>query len=217
MSLRVVIADDHAVFRSGLKALLERESGLEIVAEAGDGFEALKAVSENKVDILVLDLSMPGLSGVKVAESVRAEHPHLAIVVLTMHEDDYYLRELLKIGVQGFVLKKSTGKELLRAIRMASRGEQYIDPSLAGRVLSSLIGGRTSRQESGRLGLLTRREVEVCKLLAYGNTNAEIAEQLCISERTVETHRANCMAKLELKSRADLVRVAIENKLLKLE
>jgi len=217
MSLRVVIADDHAVFRSGLKALLERESGVEIVAEAGDGFEALKAVSENKVDILVLDLSMPGLSGVKVAESVRAEHPHLAIVVLTMHEDDYYLRELLKIGVQGFVLKKSTGKELLRAIRMANRGEQYIDPSLAGRVLSSLIGGRSSRPESGRLGLLTRREVEVCKLLAYGNTNAEIAEQLCISERTVETHRANCMAKLELKSRADLVRVAIENKLLKLE
>jgi DNA-binding NarL/FixJ family response regulator len=217
MSVRVVIADDHAVFRSGLKALLERESGLEVVAEAGDGFEALKAVSENKADVLVLDLSLPGLSGVKVAESVRAEYPHLAIVVLTMHEDDYYLRELLKIGVQGFVLKKSTGKELLRAIRMANRGEQYIDPSLAGRVLSSLIGGGTRKRESGRLGLLTRREVEVCKLLAYGNTNAEIAEQLCISERTVETHRANCMAKLELKSRADLVRIAIENGLLKLE
>ena len=217
MPVRVVIADDHAVFRSGLKALLERESDLKIVAEAGDGFETLRAVSENEVDLLILDLSLPGLSGVKVAESVKADHPHLAIVVLTMHEDDYYLRELLKIGVQGFVLKKSTGKELLRAIRMACRGEEYIDPSLAGRVLSSLIGRGTRRPEPGRLGLLTRREREVCKLLAYGNTNAEIAGQLNISERTVETHRANCMAKLELKSRAELVRVAIENKLLKLE
>lgn len=217
MSIRVIIADDHAVFRSGLKALLEKESDLKIVAEAGNGFEALRAVSEHKVDILVLDLSLPGLSGVKVAESVRAEHPHVAIVVLTMHEDDYYLRELLKIGVHGFVLKKSTGKELLRAIRMAYRREEYIDPSLAGRVLSALIGKGPCKPEPGRLGLLTRRELEVCKLLAYGNTNAEIAEQLNISERTVETHRANCMAKLELKSRAELVRVAIENGLLKVD
>ncbi|MGW8179066.1 MAG: LuxR C-terminal-related transcriptional regulator, partial [bacterium] len=179
--------------------------------------EAIRAVSEHKPDILILDLGLPGLSGTKVAESVRETHPHLAIVVLTMHDDDYYLRELLKIGVRAFVLKKSTGTELLRAIRMVYRGGEYVDPMLAGRVLSSFMGQAPAKDSTGRLGVLTPREIEVCRLLAYGNTNLEVAAQLFISERTVETHRANCMAKLDLKSRAELVRFAIENGLLKLD
>ena len=216
MSIRLLIADDHAIFRSGLRALLEKESDIEIVATAGDGFETVRAVSDNKLDVLVLDLGLPGLPGTKVAELVRESHPHLAIVVLTMHEDDYYLRELLKIGIRAFVLKRSTGTELIRAIRMAYRGENYVDPSLAARVLSSSMGTAVTGTP-GRLGLLTPREREVCKLLAYGNTNAEIAAHLFISERTVETHRANCMAKLDLKSRAELVRFAIENGLMKVE
>lgn len=217
MSIRILIADDHAIFRSGLRALLEKESDIEIVATTGDGFETVKAVSDHQLDVLILDLGLPGLPGAKVAELVRVSRPHLAIVVLTMHEDDYYLRELLKIGVRAFVLKKSTGTELLRAIRMAYRGENYVDPLLAARVLSSSMGSEPIKATSGRLGLLTPREREVCKLLAYGNTNAEIASHLFISERTVETHRANCMAKLDLKSRAELVRFAIENGLLKVD
>jgi DNA-binding NarL/FixJ family response regulator len=217
MPIRILIADDHAVFRSGLRALLEKEQDIEVVATAGDGFEAIRAVADHELDILILDLGLPGLPGTKVAESVRETRPHLAIVVLTMHEDDYYLREMLKIGVRAFVLKKSTGTELLRAIRNVYRGEEYVDPQLAGRVLSSFMGREPVKVSTGRLSLLTPRETEVCRLLAYGNTNAEIAAQLFISERTVETHRANCMAKLDLKSRAELVRFAIENGLLKLD
>jgi DNA-binding NarL/FixJ family response regulator len=217
MSIRVLIADDHAVFRSGLRALLEKERDIEIVVEAGDGFEAVRAASDSEVDVVILDLGMPGLPGARVAEMILENKPRLAIVVLTMHEDEYYLRELLKVGVRAFVLKKSTGTDLLQAIRMAYRGEEYVDTALAGRMISSFIRPQNRSKNSGRLGLLTPREREVCSLLAYGNTNVEIAKQLFISERTVESHRASCMAKLELKSRAELVRFAIENGLLRID
>jgi two-component system response regulator NreC len=216
MPIRILIADDHAVFRSGLRALLEKENDLEVVGETGDGFETVKAASANEVDVLLLDLSMPGLPGSKVAETVLQQKPRLAIVVLTMHEDEYYLQELFKIGARAFVLKRSSGRELIQAIRTVHRGERYVDPSLAGHVITSLLGGRPRDSRTGRLDLLTSREREVCRLLAYGHTNAGIAEQLSISERTVETHRSNIMAKLDLSTRADLVRFAIDNGLLKL-
>lgn len=216
MPIRILVADDHAVFRSGLKALLEKENDFEVVAETGDGFETIKAVTEEEPDVLLLDISMPGLPGSKVAESVLREWPHLAIVILTMHEDEYYLQELFKIGARGFVLKKSSGRELIQAIRAVSGGESYVDPSLGGSVISSYLGGRPGSNKAGRLDLLTPREQDVCRLLAYGHTNAEIADQLSISARTVETHRSNIMAKLELATRADVVRFSIENGLMKL-
>lgn len=216
MAIRILIADDHAIFRSGLRALLEKESDLEVVAETGDGFETIQAVAAHKVNVLLLDLSMPGLPGARVAETVRKEHPRVAIVVLTMHEDDYYLRELFGLGVRAFILKKSTGTDLLRAIRAVSRGEEYVDPSLAGRVIASYVNPNLA-QTKGRLDLLTRREQEVCTLLAFGHTNAEIADKLCISVRTVESHRTNLMGKLGLNTRAELVRFAIENSLMKAE
>ncbi len=216
MSIRILIADDHTLFRSGLRAMLEKEGDLEIVAETGNGFDTVRAVQEYPVDVLLLDLSMPGLPGSRVAEAVLADQPHLAVVVLTMHEDDYYLRELFQMGVRAFVLKKSTGRDLLKAIRAAYRGERYVDPSLGGQVLASLLGAPPAGK-TARLDLLTPREREVCRFLAYGHTNAEIAEKLCISERTVESHRTNLTAKLDLKSRAELVRFAIENGLLSLE
>jgi two-component system response regulator NreC len=199
-----------------LKALLDNEGDLEVVAETGDGFETIKAVAAEAPDILLLDISMPGLHGSKVAEEVLRLQPRLAIVVLTMHEDEYYLQELFKIGARGFVLKKSSGRELIQAIRTVSRGENYVDPSLGGSVISSYVSGRSQSDKTGRLDLLTRREQDVCRLLAYGHTNAEIAERLSISARTVETHRSNIMGKLELSTRADLVRFAIENGLMKL-
>ena len=217
MPIRILIADDHAILRGGLKALIEREIDMEIVAEASDGFEAAREAVAREIDVLLLDISMPGLTGPRVAEMVLQEKPHLAIVVLTMHEDDYYLQELFRLGVRGFVLKKSSGRDLVQAIRAAHRGEHYVDPSMAGRVISSFTGapaGKASTKSPERLAELTRREQEVCKLLAYGHTNAEIADQLSISGRTVETHRANIMAKLSVKSRAELVRFAIDNGLL---
>lgn len=216
MAIRLIIADDHAIFRSGLRALLEQQPDFEVVAETGNGFDTIRAVVDNPIDVLLLDLSMPGLPGARVAESVLAEKPHLAVVILTMHEDEYYLRELFRMGVRAFVLKKSTGTELIQAIRAAQRGEQYVDPSLGGKVISAICAPEPQKG-AHRLEVLTPREQEVCTLLAYGHTNVEIAEKLCISERTVESHRTNITGKLGLKSRAELVRFAIENGLLKVE
>ena len=216
MAIRVLIADDHAVFRSGIRALLEKEADMEVAAEKGNGPDTLRAVDEVKFDVLLLDISMPGLTGPKVAQEALKKRPSLAIVVLTMHEDEYYLQEMLRIGVQGYVLKKSTGTELVQAIRAVYRGDGYVDPSLTKFAVSSLTA-KTSIRPVSRLEVLTPREREVCRLLAYGHTNVEVAEKLFISDRTVETHRTNILAKLGLKSRADLVRFAIDNKLLQID
>jgi len=216
MPIRVLIADDHAMFRSGLRALLEKETDFEVTGEVGSGREALAAIEEQDVDILLLDISMPGLSGPRVAEEALRKRPALAVVVLTMHEDEYYLQELLRIGARGYILKKSPGAALLLALRAAYQGESYVDPALAGYVVSPYIGKLPS-QKPGRAEVLTRREQEVCRLVAYGYTNVEVAEKLFISDRTVETHRTNIMGKLGLKNRAQLVRFAIDNGLLKTE
>lgn len=214
MPIRILIADDHAVFRSGLRALLEKEHDLEVVGEAGDGFTTIEAAARPDVDVLLLDISMPGMRGPKIAEAALSARPQLAIVVLTMHEDEYYLQELFRIGARAFVLKKSTGTDLVQAIRAAYDGQRYIDPALAGDVLCSYVGGPRPAKGAARTDLLTPREREVCTLLAYGHTNAEIAGKLGISERTVETHRTHIMGKLHLNSRAELVRFALDNGLL---
>jgi two-component system response regulator NreC len=216
MPIRIFIADDHAVFRSGLKMLLEKEPDLEVVGETGNGFDTIRSVSETELDVLLLDIAMPGLSGAKVAEAVLKCKPNLAIVVLTMHEDEYYLQEFFRLGVRAYVLKKSTGTDVAQAVRAAKNGEQYIDPALAGLIISSYVGRQPKKAKLQRLDIMTPREQEVLKLLAYGHTNAEIAEKLCISERTVETHRNNIMTKMEFKSRAELVRFAIDNGVLTL-
>jgi DNA-binding NarL/FixJ family response regulator len=215
MAIRIVIADDHAVFRSGLRALLEKETDLQIVGEAGTGTETVKLICEKDVDVLLLDLNMPGMTGSMVAEEVLERCPRLSIIVLTMYDDEYYLQELFKIGVKGFVLKKSTGTDLIQALRAVHRGEQYIDPSLTSYILTPYVGHSKVKTDT-RKNLLTPREQEICRLLAYGHTNSEIAEKLYISERTVETHRSNIFSKLNLKNRAELVRFAIDNNLMKL-
>lgn len=216
MSIKVLIADDHAVFRSGLRALLEKTNEFEVVGEAGTGIDTLNMVDELKVDVLVLDISMPGLSGTGVAQEVLRTHPTLPIVILTMHEDKFYLQELLRIGVCGYVLKKSSGAEVIQAIKAVCRGDNYIDSALIKHVLVPSVGNSAPRK-NGRLGLLTSREQEVCRLLAYGYTNTEVAQALFISDRTVESHRTSIMSKLGLKSRANLVAFAIENGIMKLD
>jgi two-component system, NarL family, response regulator NreC len=216
MSLKILIADDHAVFRSGLKALLEKEPNMQVIGETGNGFDTIRAVEEMDVDVLILDITMPGLPGPRVAETVLKTKPNLTIVVLTMHEDEYYLQELFRLGAKAFVLKKSTGTDVVQAILSAHKGDNYIDPALTNVVISSFVGRQPKKLKSNRLNLITPREQEVIVLLAFGHTNAEIGEKLCISERTVETHRTNIMSKLELKSRAELVRFAIDNGLFNL-
>lgn len=216
MPIRVWVADDHAVFRFGLCSLLYRERDIEVIGESENGFDTIRCLNEHAVDVLILDLSMPGLPGMKVAEVVREKFSRVHIVVLTMYEGSYYVRQALKVGVLGYVLKRSAAREVVRAIRMAYRGERFLDPLLGEDRVAEEVD-RIPNRSSDRLGLLTQREKEVCHLLALGNTNAQIADELCISKRTVETHRANLLAKLELNSRAELVQFAIENGLFKTE
>ncbi len=218
MSIRILLADDHALFRSGLKALLAQEPDFEILGEAATGPETVKMVEEHEADVLILDLSMPGgMAGAQVAEQVLQRRPDMGVIILTMHEDEYYLKQLLRIGAKAFLLKKSDSEEMVQAIRAVSRGNVYVDPSLTHLLVPSFVGGATPKKKRpGMLGLLTKREVEVCRELALGHTNVEVGERLFISERTVETHRTNIMNKLELKNRAELVRFAIEHGLLNL-
>lgn len=217
MAIRIMITDDHAVFRSGLRALLEKEEDFAVVAESGSGDDTLRLLDEVECDVLLLDISMPGMSGTRVAAEALQKRPALAIVVLTMHEHEEYLRELFRLGARGYVLKKSTGTEVVQAIRAAQRGNVYVDPEMTSVLVSPFVGKPAAKAEGSRLGQLTPREKEICRLLALGYTNAEVADKLSISGRTVETHRGNIMAKLELQTRAELVRFAIDNGLMNVE
>lgn len=215
MSIRIAIADDHTLFRSGLRALLEADDELSVVAEAGDGGEAVDVVREHEPDVLILDVSMPGKGGSAAARAALRAQPELAIVVLTMHEDVCYLREFFALGARAFVLKKSCQDVLISAIWAAKRGERYIDPVLSGQAMSLFVGKQTGRKKA-LASVLTPREKEVCELLALGHTNHDIGEKLFISERTVESHRNHIMTKLGFKTRAKLVRFAIDNGILRL-
>jgi two-component system response regulator NreC len=213
MTIQVHISDDHGVFRSGLKALIEKEEDLAVVGETGNSFDTLRWFTEHEADVLVLDINMPGPPTSEVAREVAANHPKTAVLVLTIHSEEYYLREFLNLGVKGFMVKTSTGNEFIEAIRMVHKGKTYVDPSMSKYLVSNYVG--KPLKSGGRLDVLTKREQEVCTYLATGHTNAEVAEALSISKRTVETHRASIMTKLELKTRAELVRFAMENGLLK--
>ena len=214
MKIRVFIVDDHAVFRSGLRALLEQEADIEVLGEAGEGHMAMEFLKNNTVDVVLLDISLPGLSGTRIAELILQRYPRIAIVTLTMHEDEYYLQESFRLGVRGYILKKSTGTEVVSAIHAAFRGDIYVDPALANLIISPYVG-ISSKKDEGRLGLLSQREQEVCGLLAHGFTNNEVADKLFISPRTVETHRINIMNKLGLKTRAELVQFSIDHGMFK--
>lgn len=216
MPIRIIIADDHAVFRSGLRALLEREDDLEIVGESASGMDTIKMVAGTACDVLILDISMPGMTGTAVAREILKEHPKLSILTLTMHDDEHYVRDLFSIGVRGYLLKRSTGDELVQAIHALYRGDSYIDPALVDLLISPYTGRTPAKKQEGRLGLLTSREQEVCGLLAHGFSHAKAAEKLSISPRTIETHRANIMSKLGFSTRADLIHFAMENGLLEI-
>jgi two-component system, NarL family, response regulator NreC len=211
MSITIHIADDHTIFRSGLRAFIEKHDDLEVVGETGNGFDAISWFRENQADVLLLDISMPGMSGSGVARQLVQDHSETRILVLTMHDDEFYLREFFRIGCKGFILKSSPAELLVKGIRAVSAGEVFVDPALSKYLVASYAGpGAATAKDHD----LTPREKEVCRVLAMGHTNEEAAQLLHISRRTVETHRAAIMAKLNLSSRAELVRFAMENDLL---
>ena len=205
--VRVVIADDHAVVRDGLRALVDAQPGLRVVGEAGDGHEAWLRACELKPDVLLLDISMPGVGGTDAAERIAKDCPGVRVIVLTMHEERGYVTRLLRAGAAGYVLKRTASAELVRAIRTVAAGGTYVDPSLAG----SLIAEPSQRPHAGAATVdLTAREPEVLRLTARGHSNKDIAAALEISVKTVETHKANGMNKLGVTNRAALVRFALD-------
>ena len=204
--LRIVIADDHSVVRRGLRQLLEDEAGLEVVAEAEDIEAARRYTRGHKPDVLVLDLNMPGGSTLDAIPSILDESPETRIVVLTMQTEPAYAREALGAGVLGYVLKEAADTELVEAVRRAAAGDTYLNPRLGARVAAAPPPGPPDG--------LSEREVEVLRMIALGHTNTEIAESLFLSVRTVETHRAHIQQKLRLGSRAELVRYALEHRLI---
>jgi two-component system response regulator NreC len=204
---RIVIADDHVVVRRGLRHVLETEPGFEVVGEAGSLDDARRSVREHDPEVLVLDLNMPGGSTLGHIGDVRAEFPGTQIVVLTMQNEPSYARQALSAGALGYVLKDAPEDELVEAVRRAAAADIYLDPRLGARVAAEPLTGPT--------GELSERQVQVLRMLALGYTNAEIAEELQLSVRTVENHRGRIMQKLGLSTRSDLVRYALEHKLVK--
>ncbi len=204
-TIGIVIADDHAVVRRGLKQLLGAEPGFEILAEAGDLDAARRYVRGHHPDVLVLDVNLPGGSSITKIPEIRAESPDTAIVVLTMQDEPAYARQALSAGALGYVLKEAAETELVEAVRRAAVGDTFLNPRLGARVAAEPPPGPPDG--------LSEREVEVLRMIALGYTNAEIAEQLYLSVRTVETHRAHIQQKLRLGSRAELVRYALDHKL----
>jgi len=207
-AITVVLADDHPVVRSGLKMLLEAHDDLEVVAEAGDVDATRRSVLGYKPTVLVLDLNMPGGSSLEAIPAMTESSPATAIVVLTMQEDPAFAREAMRAGAKGYVLKQAAGTELVQAVRAAAGGGTWLNPELGARMAAA------PATPSGPPGDLTERELDVLRLIALGHTNSEIADQLYLSVRTVETHRSHIQRKLGVSSRAELVRYALDNDLI---
>ncbi|HYG33202.1 MAG TPA: response regulator transcription factor [Clostridia bacterium] len=212
--IRVLIADDHALVRSGLRALLAAQSDIEVVGEAADGVGVIEACRKYAPQVVLMDLSMPGRGGIGATQDLHQTFPEVKVLVVTMHEDGAYVRQALLAGASGCVFKKSLADELITAIRAVFLGQQHIPSTLARDIDKNELAHSRGRQGANLLATLTPREREVISLAALGYTNSEIARQLHISDKTVETHRMHSVTKLGLRTRADLVRFAIEHGLI---
>ena len=212
MPIRILIADDHAVVRSGLRALLLADPEIEVVGEAKDGSETLELAGTLHPDVVLLDVTMPPENGIKTAKRLKAEYPEIVLLFLTMHEDEALLHEALRAGAAGYVTKRAEESEILQAIHAVIHGDIYVHPAMTRALLHRPV---TTEHRRGMPEVsLTRRELDVLRLLAKGNTNRQIAGLLNLSMRTVENHRANLMGKLGLVSRVELVSYAEEHNLL---
>ncbi len=203
--MRLMIADDHGVVRGGLKLLLDRQPDMEVVAEAADGAEAVAVALEHEPDVCILDMSMPKLTGVQAAREIKAQRPGTDVLILSMHDDERYLFEALKAGAGGYVLKMEADTALVDAVRSVSRGEPFLTNAAQRRLVQEWMAD----DSTGPREPLTPREQEVLKLIAEAHTNKEIGEVLHLSEKTIESHRANLLRKLGMRDRVELVRYAI--------
>ena len=205
--LRVVLADDHTVVREGLKSLINKESDMEVVGEAGDGKAAVEFVSSHEPDIVVMDISMPEMNGLQATAAIKQVAPQVKVLALTIHEDQGYLQQLLASGASGLILKRAATFELIHAIRSVADGRVYLDSALTEKMLGKLQG--KSIESILRRTKLSQREENVLKLIAQGFSNKEIAAQLAVSVKTVETYKTRSLEKLGLRSRADIVRYSV--------
>ena len=215
MKIRLLLVDDHQVVRSGLRMLLSNQSDVEIVGEAGTAREALKDVQLLKPNVVLMDIGLPDLSGIDATSEIKRTHPEVAVVALTIHEDEEYFFKMLEAGASGYVPKRAAPEELLTAIRSAAAGEVYLYPSLAKLLVKDYLAQDHTSEAEKALDGLTGREQEVLRYLAEGVANDEIAEALVISAKTVARHRENIMQKLGLHSRSELVRYAIRKGIIK--
>jgi DNA-binding NarL/FixJ family response regulator len=213
LKARILLADDHAVVRRGLKMVLDAEPDLEVVAEAGDGAEAVERAVSEEVDLVILDVTMPRLTGIQAAHRISQRRPELRMLMLSMHDNERYFFEALHAGASGYVLKSVADRDLVEACRATMRGESFLYPG----AVKALVRDHLARAGEGDAvpdGPLTPRESEIVKLIAEGNTSKEIGELLVISEKTVERHRANILEKLGMRDRVDLTRYAIRRGLI---
>jgi DNA-binding NarL/FixJ family response regulator len=213
MPIEILIADDHGVIRAGLRALLENVPDITVVGEASDGVEALAKAVELKPDILLMDLSMPNMGGIEATLQLSQKEPKVRVLILTVHEEESLLKEVIRMGAFGYIVKRAAQEDLLHAIRVVSRGDLYIHPTMTRALFNETPAYAPRPMPESET--LTLREIEVLQLLAKGYTNRQIAEQLSLSQRTVEGHRANLSGKLGLHSRVELVEYAEKHGLLK--
>lgn len=211
---KILIVEDHRLFREGLKAMLSPNPEYEIIGEAEDGLEAIRLIRKLKPDLVLLDLSMPRLNGFSVMRDIKAEMPEVKILVLSIHESDQYVLQAFESKANGYAIKDSSREELRVAIRSVLGGKTYISPGIAGSVLEGYLNGRKTLKNKSAIDSLTEREKEVLKLLGEGYQNKEIADLLCISIKTVEKHRSNLIGKLDLHNAAALTAFAFEHGLI---
>ncbi|GAC1322753.1 MAG: response regulator transcription factor [Thermoleophilaceae bacterium] len=211
-AVRLLVVDDHPIVRRGLRLLLDAQPDLEVVAEAGDGVEAVECGLQENVDLAILDVTMPRLSGLEAARQLREQRPALRMLILSMHADDHYCLEAYRAGASGYILKSAVDRDLVRACRDASGNTGFICPESARKLIEQHGASDVGRTRNP--GGLTARETEVLKLVAYGHTTQEIAAKLVISQKTVERHRGSLLDKLEMRDRVDLTRYAIRRGLI---
>jgi len=213
--IRVIVADDHAILRSGLKLLVNAQADMEVVAEAPDGEQAVLAARETRPDVALMDLTMPRTVGMRALQEIVRSCPKTRVLVLTMHDDPAYLRAVLAAGASGYVLKRSVDADLLAAIRAVHRGGTFIDPSLANVLVQDLFAKKGAKARGARpVNILSQRELQVLRLVARGYSSQQIAEQILVGVKTVETYRSRLAQKLGLRTRSDVVRFAVQMGLL---
>ncbi len=215
--IKVILSDDHQMFRDGVKSILNDEAGIEVVGEVGRGQDLIELLSSVTPDLVITDISMPGMSGLEISEYIKKNHPGIKVLILSMHVNEEFIVKALETGASGYLPKDTSMNELLEAIYAINRGENYYNKDISDTVLKSIMRKSSSGDKRDQGVALTEREMEILRNVVEGSTNKEIARKLCISIRTVDSHKNNIMHKLKLKSSVELVKYAIKNNLVSID